>query len=126
MIASISTMLGIVRRSVQTMTPTERISVRNELDRKLGGRRMFIPSMNWNCSCGNRQKMFFNPARSRMLRCPSCDLAEVLDWLELPTQHILQQLDREFLSWCGILQADPEAIPERDRQFLLDCGIRPE
>ena len=129
MIGSITEIMRMIRRSVQNLTPAEETSVRDELDRRLGGQMPFMPisSEDWLCSCGNRRKMFFNPERSRMLRCPSCDLADILNWLRLPAASIIRELDEEFLLACRILD-DPTSsiLDEYDHQFLRDCGIRPE
>lgn len=90
---------------------------------------MFMPisSEDWVCACGGRRKIFFNPERSRALRCPSCDLVDILTWLRLPAESIIRELDQEFLSACRILDdAKLSILDEYDRQFLRDCGIRPE
>ena len=116
MIGSVTELMQTIRRSVQNLTPAEKISVREELNRRLGGHMPFMPisSEDWRCSCGNRRKMFFNPERLRALRCPSCDLADILSWLRLPAASIIRELDQEFLLTCRI--RDPQ-IHDLDLMF---------
>ena len=85
---------------------------------------MFMPisSEDWVCACGGRRKIFFNPERSRALRCPSCDLGDILTWLRLPAESIIRELDREFLSACSILEIN--WIAENDAEFLRQLGIK--
>jgi hypothetical protein len=74
---------------------------------------MFIPvhPRDFDChGCGGRRRFWFNREGLRILRCPNCELEDILAYLR-----------GEYGD-----ESNVQLIANRDARFLRSCGIKPE